>query len=292
MAQFAAGQGLYDAMRHATRPDSHILEIGPGGSPAFRRRDHPLLKVSDWCDSAELRRQLQAAYQLPSEPVDMFDDIDYVCADSRLAAVVPEGQRFDLIFSSHNIEHQPDLLEHLCSLQTLLAPGGAAVLVVPYKLHTFDVFRQPTTTSDVLMGHFGPPGWTTIKAAFDAGSHSAMPPVGGPRRFGRDDPLTLGDPQQAFARFQALLGDANPAVGDQHHHVFTPTSLRILLLELYMLRLCTLTPVVCTGAHGNSFLTVLQPTPWPDEPAGVAAIQEQLQAQRLALYRTKTFETG
>lgn len=288
-AQLKPGVSFHEAIRGAMPAQARILEIGPGAAPLFRRRDFPQLKVSDYCDTAELRRQLQAAYRLDELPPDLFDDIDYVCADSQLARCVPAGQRFELIFSSHNIEHQPDLLAHLRSVEALLDPDGAAAFVIPHKQRTFDVFRPPTTTSDVLMTHFGPPGWKTTQLAFDADSHSAIAPPGSQHLFGAQDPVTLGDLRQAFARLQARLRGEATDLAYLHHHVFTPASLQLILVELFLLRQCSLLARLCSGAVSNSFLIVLQAVPWPDEPAAAAALEAELQAMRLEHYRKLAF---
>lgn len=289
-AELKPGLTFADAIRAATPRDADVLEIGPGAAPAFRRLDYPNLKVSDYCDTVALRQQLQRHYpdsELGPEP---FDDIDYVCADSRLAAVVPPGQRFDVIFSAHNIEHQPDLLEHLRSLQALLKPDGVAALIIPHKQRTFDLFRQPTTTSDVLMAHYGPPGWMSAKTLFDADSHCAVPPAGIDHRFGPDDPVTLGELGPAFEQLRAVLGGEQPHPTYVHHqHAFTPDSLQTLLIELYLLRQCNLLASLVSGAVGNSFMALLQPVDWPAGAAETAAHDERLRSLRLAQYRRMAF---
>lgn len=291
-AQLQRGVNFNEGIRGAMSPQARILEIGPGAAPVFRRRDFPNLKVSDCCDTGELRAQLQAVYKLDELPPDLFDDIDYVCADSRLAARVPAGQTFDLIFSSHNIEHQPDLLEHLRSLQALLGADGVAALVIPHKQRTFDVFRRPTTTSDLLMTHFGPPGCKAAQLAFDADSHSAIAPPGSQHLFSAQDPMALGDLRQAFEHFQARLRGEATDLAYLHHHVFTPASLQIILTELYLLGLCDLLACLCSGAVSNSFMIVLQAVPRPSDPAQAAALEARLQDMRLDHYRRMNFQGG
>ncbi|MFG6468252.1 class I SAM-dependent methyltransferase [Roseateles sp. BYS87W] len=289
MAGLQPGSSVPEVLKAAIAPDAHILEIGPGASPAFRRRDYPNLKVSDYCDTATLQRQMREVYRLPDGPFDLFDDIDYVCADGRLADCVPAEQRFDLIYSCHNIEHQPDLLMHLRSVETLLKPGGTAVMVVPLKTQTFDLFRQLTTTSDVLMRHHWPHAAPAAKLAFDTDSHSASPPAGAPHRFGPQDPLSVGDLHAAFEHLQRSMTGQARDLSYLHYHVFTPESLQILLLELYLLRQCSLIPAMCTGEVGNSFVIALQPMPWPADPTHAAAWTAHLESIRLQRYRDGAF---
>lgn len=286
-AQLQPGITFAECIRRATPASAHVLEIGPGASPTFRRRDYPNLKVSDYCDTQALHRSLER-HAGESIAETLFDDVDYVCADGRLADVVPEGQRFDLIFSSHNIEHQPDLLTHFVHVERLLGPGGAATFLVPHHQRTFDIFRRLTTTGDVLLAHFGPPGLMAAKVGFEARTHSALLPPEAPRAYGGDAPVRLGDLRAGFTRFMSDLQGQTKGFEDYHHHTFSPDSLQLLLLELYLLRLTTLLPCASSGAVGNTFLMAVSPAPWPDDPAQAAVLEANLESQRLALYKKLT----
>lgn len=289
MAGLHPGASVPDALKGALSAQADILEIGPGARPAFRRRDYPNLKVSDYCDTATLQQQMREVYGLGDAPFDLFDDIDYVCADGRLAAHVPAGQQFDLIYSSHNLEHQPDLLTHFLSVDALLKPEGLAVLVVPHKGQTFDLFRQLTTTSDVLLRHHWPQAASTAKLVFDVDSHAATPPPGAEPRFGPNDPLSVGDLARAFDHLQRAMRGEALDLSYLHYHVFTPASLQIILLELYLLRQCRLLPALCTGRLGNSFVIALQRMPWPEDATQAAAWAAHLEGVRLQRYREGAF---
>lgn len=289
-SQLQPGITFADCIRQATPTTARVLEIGPGGAPTFRRKDYPNLKVSDYCASENLHRSLERHVGGAIDE-QLFDDVDYVCADGRLADVVPEGQQFDLIFSSHNIEHQPDLLTHLIHVQRLLSPDGAAAFLVPHHRRTFDVFRRITSTGDVLLRHFGPPELMAAKINFEVATHSALLPAGAPRSYGAEAPVRLGDLRAGFTRFMSDLQGEPREFEDCHHHVFTPESLHLLLLELYLLRLTTLLPTVSSAAVGNTFLMAVSPAPWPSDPAQASALEAYLESQRLALYRSLAPDT-
>lgn len=279
-----------ECIRRATPPDAHVLEIGPGASPTFRRKDFPNLKVSDYCGTEELHRSLErhAGGTISHRP---FDDVDYVCADGRLADVVPEGQKFDLIFSSHNIEHQPNLLTHFVHVERLLNPSGVVVFLVPHHRHTFDIFRRLTSTGDVLLGHFAPPGLMSAKVGFEARTHSALLPSGATREYGPGAPVFLGSLKAGFDRFMSEVKGESLEFEDCHHHVFSTESLQLLLLELYLLRLTSLLPCASSSAVGNTFLMAAAHAPWPEDPAQATLLEANLESQRLALYR-KLAEAG
>ncbi|RZJ13155.1 MAG: hypothetical protein EOP39_01815 [Rubrivivax sp.] len=283
-AELRPGVTFAECIRRSTPASAHVLEIGPGASPTFRRKDFPNLKVSDYCGTDDLQRSLErhVGATIAHQP---FDDVDYVCADGRLADVVPEGQKFDLIFSSHNIEHQPDLLTHLIHVEKLLGASGVVTFLVPHHRHTFDIFRRLTNTGDVLLAHFGPPGVMAAKVGFEARTQSALLPNGADRSYGPEAPVSLGKLKAGFDRFMSDVKGEGLEFEDYHHHIFSTESLQLLMLELYLLRLTTLLPCASSGAVGNTFLMAAAATPWPEDPAQSAVLEANLESQRLALYR-------
>jgi SAM-dependent methyltransferase len=66
--------------------------------------------------------------------------IDYISPTGELSSV---DRRFDVVISSHCLEHQPDLVRHLQEVGQLLFPGGDYFLLVPDKRYCFDHFIPP-----------------------------------------------------------------------------------------------------------------------------------------------------
>ncbi|MCA3716986.1 MAG: methyltransferase domain-containing protein, partial [Brevundimonas sp.] len=60
------------------------------------------------------------------------------------------GAAFDAVFSSHAIEHQPDLISHLQQVADALRPGGMYWIMCPDKRFCFDHKRTASTIADVL----------------------------------------------------------------------------------------------------------------------------------------------
>ena len=58
--------------------------------------------------------------------------------------------KFDVIFSSHCIEHTPDIISHLCMVRNLLADGGQYFLFVPDKRYTFDYFKPLSQVEEMI----------------------------------------------------------------------------------------------------------------------------------------------
>jgi hypothetical protein len=60
------------------------------------------------------------------------------------------NEKFNLVFSSHNIEHQPDIITHLNNVESILVDGGYYCIICPDFRFIFDMYRNPTTIPDVL----------------------------------------------------------------------------------------------------------------------------------------------
>lgn len=59
-------------------------------------------------------------------------------------------EKFDIVFTSHVIEHVPDLTAHFQAVSRILNAGGLYVLIVPDKRFCFDHFNAETTLADVI----------------------------------------------------------------------------------------------------------------------------------------------
>jgi SAM-dependent methyltransferase len=101
-----------------------ILEIGPFSRPLVRGRDVTYFDVLDRQGLTTLARKIGV------EETGQIPQIDYVSATGDLT-VVPVT--FDVVASSHAIEHQPDLVRHLCRVEQVLKPGGYYFLWIPDK---------------------------------------------------------------------------------------------------------------------------------------------------------------
>jgi SAM-dependent methyltransferase len=76
--------------------------------------------------------------------------IDYISPTGELSCV---QRRFDVVLSSHCLEHQPDLIGHLQEVGQLLWPGGAYFLLVPDKRYCFDHFIPASNLAEVIVAH-------------------------------------------------------------------------------------------------------------------------------------------
>jgi SAM-dependent methyltransferase len=120
------------------------LEIGPFAQPTFR---HEKVRYFDVLDADALRARARVH---GLNPDNVPSTIHFVSPTGDLSIA---RDTFSFVFSSHCIEHQPDLVRHLQQVEALLAPGGSYYLVVPDARYCFDHFLPLTTIGDVLGAH-------------------------------------------------------------------------------------------------------------------------------------------
>lgn len=117
------------------------LEIGPFDRPKLQGAE---VRYFDVLSQDGLRER---AHTIDGFNPDTCPVIDYVSPTGDLSVV---DRQFSSVFSSHAIEHQPDLIKHLSDVYDLLEPGGCYYLIVPDKRFCFDHFLQETQTEDLL----------------------------------------------------------------------------------------------------------------------------------------------
>jgi len=124
--------------------DARALEIGPFHWPLL---SGPNVKYFDVLDrDALVVRAQQIGFPTDHVPA----EIHFVSPHGDLGIV--DGT-FDVVLSSHAIEHQPNLVGHLQAVERLLVPGGAYFVLVPDKNYCFDHFLAESTIAQILHAH-------------------------------------------------------------------------------------------------------------------------------------------
>lgn len=119
------------------------LEIG-GPSAIFREAILPLYDQIGQLDNCDFARETAWANHKDSfvfHP-DKVPGSTLFCDGSELA-IVPD-QTYDVLFSSHNLEHFANPVKALREWRRVLKDTGALVLVLPDYRQTFDHHRTPT----------------------------------------------------------------------------------------------------------------------------------------------------
>ena len=122
-----------------------ILEIGPLYCPMFKGDNVKYLDVYDVPKLREIAKSLNASDE------DVPKKIDYVSPNGDWCNI---NESFNIIYSSHVIEHQTDLIQHFTDVFSHIRSGGAYVLVIPDKRYCFNHYDPETTMEDVLDAYY------------------------------------------------------------------------------------------------------------------------------------------
>ncbi len=123
--------------------DQRALEIGPGADPVLRG---PHVSYFDVHDTAGMRQWAKGVGKDPAE----IPQITYTDPAGDLGVI---DATFGFVFSSHCVEHQPDLIGHLNKVHDLLAPGGIYAFILPDARFCFDALRPRSSVGAVVAAH-------------------------------------------------------------------------------------------------------------------------------------------
>ena len=151
-----------------TELDGPGLEIGPLYRPIMLKSAHDV-RYADVVPTDQLKARYTS--DLGARTNDIVD-VDFSLTDSDgvlhpLSEVAKDSSPFSWVLASHVIEHVPDLITWLDDISTLLADGGALVLVVPDTRYTFDRYRSPTTVGQMLQAHHQQDVAPSVRAVYD-----------------------------------------------------------------------------------------------------------------------------
>ena len=225
-----------------------VLEIGPFARPSL---DGAHVRYADVM-SATTIKSIAAAHGM--DPA-LCPTIHYLLTETPLEAI-PE--RFTAVFSSHCIEHQPDLIGHFQAVSDLLEPGGSYFLIVPDKRYCFDHFRSESTIGDIATAYVEKRKRHDLRSFI---SHNIMMTHNDSHRHWAGD---HGEPVISFS--PTCIDDATRAFRsakenylDTHAWQFTPKSFDAICSILYRHGLTRLKPLAIypTLFNRNEFCAIL-----------------------------------
>lgn len=230
-------------------PDgASVLEIGPFYRPSLRGDRVDYLDV---LTTEELRSRAASL----GEPTENIPEITYVSPTGTLSVV---EQRYDIVFSSHSLEHQPDLVRHLNEVAAILRRGGLYMVIVPDCRYCIDHHLPRTTIADLVDAHHEGRQTHTLKSVIE---HLALAAHNDPSRHWRGD---HGTPTFDLDAIRAAIGHWEAAAGgylDVHAWHFTPEGFREACDLLHDLGLSEMLPhrVYGTIYEANEFCAALRP---------------------------------
>ena len=122
---------------------ARVLEIGPFAAPMLHG---PNISYVDVMSTHDLRAR---AIRLGLDP-EKVPEINWVGTGSDLSVV---SDKFNVVVSSHAIEHQPDIIGHLQQIGNLLLSGGRYFLLIPDHRYCFDHFFAPSSAQQMIDAH-------------------------------------------------------------------------------------------------------------------------------------------
>lgn len=217
------------------------LEVGPFNCPALRGDS---VRYLDVLDASALKSR---AIEIGLDATECPETIHY-------ANFEQVEEVFDVVLSSHNIEHHPDFIGHLNDVERVLKPDGVFMVIIPDKRYCFDHFLPESSIADILEARSRKSH--TLKSVIE---HLAMT--------GHNETLAYwegraGPAPDPMARLEEALNkfeDAKGAYIDVHAWQFTPRSFEAIVSMLSRLGLTSLRPhrVYATPYGRHEFTAVL-----------------------------------
>ena len=235
-----------------------ILELGPLTTPIAPKSDGWLATVVDHVS----QEQLVEKYSDDST-VDtlLIGDVDIVWSKGPLEAALPRELHgtFDAFIASHVLEHIPDPIGLLRSLEQVLRPGGVVSLAIPDKRFCFDFFRPLSTVGGLLDAHVRKAVRHTRTVLFDEVAYGIR--ADGASAFSQrpvHDIEFVHPLEQAKAHFDLNGGEEDGPYADVHGWVFTPSSFALAMLELSALNVIDFTVAEAFPTDGCEFFVTLR----------------------------------
>ena len=226
--------------------DGKMLEIGPNLSPIWDKSTFPELKYLEAVDAEGLReRGKKAGVASPIELVDFVFD-----GSKGFKGSIDNTSGYDVISSSHVIEHIPDFVGHLSDIEASLEAGGKYTVVVPDKNMVFDKLRPATSLGSVISAHLE--NKSALEAAIDSIYYSVKHTETGRGWWNAnsEELLERRHPDAGTKIKNLCVGHQSKVDGwTGHYHVFTPMSFTDLVLGTAAagMHSLSLTELVSTG---------------------------------------------
>jgi hypothetical protein len=158
----------------------------------------------------------------------------------------------------------PDPVRFFRECQDVLKPDGIVSLAVPDRRTCFDYFRPHSTLADWLEAYFEKRERPTAMQLFRQNSlHSRLFKNGQEiGSFSLDqDPAQITPLQtleEAFRNYKAFTENPDEVYRDVHCWAFTPSSLELILRDMYFLGIINLAIDQVTATYSNEFFVRLR----------------------------------
>ena len=222
------------------------LEIGPFFKPLMTGEN---VKYIDILSESELLARAKSL-SVSQEDILNIPNIDFVSKDGSLKAVT---EKFDVLISAHNLEHQVDLIGHLIEAYDILVDGGKYKMVVPNCAFCFDASLSPSRISEIILANRSKPQTHSIAKVIEhlaLTTHNDSRVHWAERRLIKKyEPINVVKVSSAIAEFdRAKLAGKHL---DVHSWQFLPHTLSDILQSLIELKIINFQKVICYGQVMN-----------------------------------------
>ncbi len=232
---------------------SPALEIGPFVTPFLDCHKASFFNV---LSTEDMR---QKASSLMNGTTTAIPYIDYVSSRGDLSII---DAQFKLVFSSHLIEYQTDLVEHLQQVGRILELNGIYVAIISDYRYCFNHFLSHSSIGEVLEAYICKSGKARLRHVIEhwaLGTHNDAF-----RHWNKDHGDTGILTENVLKRIKICLDEWQDGCNDAcymdvHSWRFHPEICRLVLQTLYDLEFSTLLPirVYNTPRNRGEFITVL-----------------------------------
>jgi SAM-dependent methyltransferase len=228
------------------------LEIAPYFNALLKGET---VKYFDIFDQQQLIELAAEDKDIPTDKIPSIPKMDYVNPMGDMSEI---KEKFNLVYSSHNIEHQVDLLKHLNQVANLLENKGEFFLAIPDHRYCFDHFIPATPLSEVLATFWQSPHTYSLQNILamrcetthnDSTQHWK----------GNDGEIKYQHDPECYSKALAEYNKSNGSYVDIHKWRFTPDSFYNIVETTYKMGLQPLRikKVYCTEVNSHEFYAIL-----------------------------------
>lgn len=234
------------------------LEIGAYHSPIINPKVHNNIYFLDVFDKNTL---IENSKNNPLVNPDTIVDVDYIWSGQKYDELIID-KKFDQVISSHNIEHQPNLIKFFNNISSILKPHGLVYIYIPDKRYCFDYFRGESDIIDILSANIRQDDKPQISTILDFKvKHGHMDKT----RYWNNDPginntNDLNHLITVYTEVNNIYNNNNYEYIDAHVWTFTPQSFVKNINLIYSMKLIDLNIIFCSDTEQDSleFYAILQ----------------------------------
>lgn len=246
-------------------PQQRGIEIGPYFCPLVpKTRGWNVLTV-DVLSRDELIENAKKDPNISAESIGAIEDVDIIGSAQFIDELIRQQgieNDFDFIVSSHNFEHIPDPVRFLQACSKILKPGGMLSMALPDKRCCMDYYRPLSTVAGVLQAFHESRTQPSPEQIFEFSMLQSRMKKGDDFHYTwniDDDPKNIFA-VQASLPFYSLWQNCleNNIYVDTHCWTFTPSSFKLILLDLNFLGVTSFEIIEVTDTVGIEFYVHLR----------------------------------